>query len=94
MGIVDNDEFEKIVEDAFESNDRVHIFSEKYSSHKEKLLRGCNMKRNIKDVWKKALIYAACGVGVIGAAGGTAYAINNPSANVASMYNSNYSHAE
>lgn len=26
MGIVDNDEFEKIVEDAFESNDRVHIF--------------------------------------------------------------------
>ncbi len=94
MGIVDNDEFEKIVEDAFESNDRVHIFSEKYSSRKEKLLRGCNMKRNIKDVWKKALIYAACGVGVIGAAGGTAYAINNPSANVASMYNSNYSHAE
>lgn len=55
MGIVDNDEFEKIVEDAFESNDRVHIFSEKYSSRKEKLLRGCNMKRNIKDVWKKAL---------------------------------------
>lgn len=45
MGIVDNDEFEKIVEDAFESNDRVHIFSEKYSSRKEKLLRGVQYEK-------------------------------------------------
>lgn len=89
---IDEFDMEKIVSDAFENESDFHIFSDTYNNRKVSIIRRCVMKKN--NMWKKSLVSAACGLGIIGLAGGTAYAINNQfntttEANVEAMFDNN-----